>query len=145
MLFFLVLRNCGTIYQWNAEIRQLSIQSVFKNFKRKLNCNLKTVSKYYNIGRANPARYHCRLRNECSNLNQHLCQNHIALNPLCPCDQAAETVEHYLFSCSKFNTQRLVLSNELAMLNIEFVVGNINIFIYGHDTFDYELNKKIFN
>ncbi len=56
---------------------------------------------------------HARLRNNCSNLNSDLCNNHIRDDPYCDCAEIVEDAEHYFFMCPKFQHQRTVLLQSL--------------------------------
>ena len=127
----------------NLTVETRNARSV-TTFRRKLYPNLERMPKHYYYGKSNPARYHCRLRNKCSNLNQHLFQNHIVLNPLCSCGAGVEDVEHFFFACSKYRAQRIILTTELQKIDVDFIVENLNILLFGEESLNYELNKKIF-
>ena len=53
--------------------------------------------------------YHCRIRNNCSNLNEDLFNNHLKLTAACDCGFESEDAEHYLFFCNRFTKQRTSL------------------------------------
>ncbi len=56
---------------------------------------------------------HARMRNNCSNLNSDLCNNHLRDDPYCDCVEVVEDAEHYLFQCPKFQRQRIILLQSL--------------------------------
>ncbi len=56
---------------------------------------------------------HARLRNNCSNLNSDLCNNHLRDNPYCDCAEVVEDAEHFLFQCPKFHQERTLLLQSL--------------------------------
>ena len=71
----------STTQLWNNLPMSTKNSLTLNTFKSKLNNNLQSVPKIYYCGTVSQSRFHCRLRNECSNLNKHFFLNHIALNP----------------------------------------------------------------
>ena len=54
----------------------------------------------------------------------------------CLCKTGKETVEHFLFRCPFYNTQRLILAQAVVPLliphNLAYLQNNVNLFLYGH-------------
>ena len=63
---------------------------------------LREIPNIYSIGNRNILVLHARLRNNCSNLNEDLYQNHLRLDPMCQCGNEIENAEHYFFKCSRY-------------------------------------------
>ena len=58
-----------------------------------------------------------RIRMQCSELNQHLYQNHVADSPSCPCG-VAETPEHFVFDCPIYTVAREDFTSKLLQLHL---------------------------
>ena len=58
------------------------------------------IPNIYFMGNRNISVLHARLRNNCSNLNDDLYQNHLRLDPTCECGNEIENAEHYSFKGS---------------------------------------------
>ena len=107
-------------------------------FKSKLNTT-PPVPPTYCLGPRFANIHHCRLRNNCSALNEHLYSNHVLDSPLCACLEESEDTEHFLFRCSRFRDQRVTLDNDLLRYNI-----NADILLHGNNELPFDDNKCIF-
>ena len=86
---------------------------------------------------------HAQLRMQCSKLNSHLFQLHVSDTSQCPCGQDIEDSAHYLLKCTLYDHERVHMFQ--SMPNI-VDINNIDIetLLYGHDGYDFETNKVIF-
>ena len=101
----------SSLSMWNSldiSIRHSPSLSIFKR-------NLKDIFKQpavpflYLVGVRRFSVYHARLRNNCSNLNSDLFNNHVGDSPLCTHCNVIEDAEHFFFRCTLFIDQRLNL------------------------------------
>ena len=67
------------------------------------------VPKYFVSGQRTSSVYHCRTRNNCSNLNEDLFNNHLKSTAACKCGFESEDAEHYFLFCNRFTQQRTSL------------------------------------
>ena len=88
-----------------------------------------------------------RLRDKCSNLNEHKFRPGFndTINPMCACGTKIDTTEHFLLRCPFYSTLRLELFENLEKIDPNFlnlnVKDQVNILLYG-----YQINKpKSFN
>ena len=73
-----------------------------------------------------------RLRSGCTDLNDHLYKTKLEPSPLCKfCKTETESVEHYIFHCTKYDNHRKVLFDELAKLNIDQTKTNLQLLLTG--------------
>ena len=77
----------STIRAWNDLPNDTKNASSVASFKHRLNRNLKTPPKYYNVGSRKGQILQARLRLECSSLNSDLYQKHIVPSPSCQCGE----------------------------------------------------------
>jgi hypothetical protein len=128
---YLVLLVCGM----NSTKTFPSVET----FKKKLNSNLKKVPEYFHIGNRKENIALCQIRNEASNLNLHLYDQHLTdrINcPTCPC----ETPAHFFMHCPEYNNQRQTLKNTFTKLNINF---NLQTILNGCETLNYHQNEEL--
>ncbi|CEJ62705.1 Putative Reverse transcriptase [Penicillium brasilianum] len=66
-----------------------------------------------------------QLRTGMARLNSYLCRINVADSDQCACGQARETVEHFLFRCRKWTTQRIALlqTSQTHRGNLSFFLG----------------------
>ena len=88
-----------------------------------------------------------RLRDKCSNLNEHKFRPGFndTINPMCACGTKIDTTEHFLLRCPFYSTLRLEFFENLEKIDPNFlnlnVKDQVNILLYG-----YQINKpKSFN
>lgn len=67
------------------------------------------VPKFFLIGERSQSIYHARIRNNCSNLNFDLFNNHLKDNPNCLCGEGVEDAKHFFFKCNCYLNERLRL------------------------------------
>ena len=94
---------------------------------------------YFPFGNRCLSVLHARIRNNCSNLNNDLYINHLRDNPLCNWCNGIQDGEHYLFYCNNYRNERRVFF-EIAR---DFQSLDINVLLYGYDTFDKTLNSSL--
>ena len=99
----LLQKSCipSSICLWNnleQEIRNSTSISSFKSKVSKMTMTKPTkIPNIYCIGNRNISVLHARLRNNCSNLNEDLYQNHLRLDPMCEYGNEIENAENYFF------------------------------------------------
>ncbi len=81
--------------------------------------------KLYNAFKRIEANILVQLRTGMARLNGYLYQIGVAEMAICPCEQAVETVKHFLFRCSKWTQQRTQLyqTTETKRGNLSFYLG----------------------
>ena len=84
--------------------------------------------------------YHTRIRNNCSNLNSDLFNNHLRATPNCECGTNIEDAEHFLFRCQKFSLQR----RKFFINTREFHPLSTEKLLFGIQTLDDSQNKRLF-
>ncbi len=83
---------------------------------------------------------HSRIRNNCSNLNSDLCNNHLRDDPYCQCSETVEDAEHYLLQCPLYDAYRVTLFQSLR----QFQPLRTCILLQGIHQQEDELNSTIF-
>ena len=77
------------------------------------------------LGKRFESVHHAHIRNKCSNLNNGLYSNHLALSAFCDCSKDIEDAEHFFFNCNRFYAQRLVLfraTRKFHPLGVQFIL-----------------------
>ena len=78
-----------------------------------------------------------RLRDKCSNLNEHKFRPGFndTINPMCACGTKIDTTEHFLLRCPFYSTLRLEFFENLEKIDPNFlnlnVKDQVNILLYG--------------
>ena len=116
-------------------------------------CNLYLCLKVKSFSRLTSPRYlniissnrqlsvlHTRIRNNCSDLQLELFNNHVSDNAFCSCGHCIESAEHYFFRCSHYTLHRHTLFNSLR----PFPSSQCKLTTFGCTEYDYETNCKIF-
>ena len=101
---------------WNSldiNIRNSNTISHFKSNLKRVFFASEKIPQYFFTGNRKSSIIHARLRNNCSDLNSDLFQNHLTTSPVCSCGMEIENASHYFFKCSKYHIQRLLLFNAL--------------------------------
>lgn len=124
----------SSVAAWNSLDLQFRNCGSYASFCYKLKnefCSTIKVPRYFLNGPRKFSVLHCRLRNNCSNLNNDLFHNHLKDNPLCDCLEEAEDAEHYIFKCQRYNTYRVALFHRTRTfhpLSIQLILnGNSNM------------------
>ena len=98
------------------------------------------IPKYYIQGNRWLSIHHARLRNQCSNLNKDLFDNHLKLSSACDCGSDVEDAEYYFFKCSIFTGQHTALFRSTR----QFHPLNINMLLYGSERLSDDQNVNLF-
>ena len=107
--------------------------------------NIKSMFNIYDpIG----LRYIFQLRLRLSPLRSHKWRHNFIDNKsnICICTQGIENIDHFLFSCPLFITQRTSLIttvNEIVQKNNLNVINRPYFYLYGHQSLNDSENKKI--
>lgn len=143
----------STVLDWNLLPEQCknspTLQS-FKNYLDRLHPKPSFPS-WYTIGHRYSNIQLARLRNNCSNLNEHLYQNHIIESPYCTFHpNTIEDTYHYFFQCNKFIDQRTKMLNDIHRdlqinlpQNSNIPEINTKLLLFGHSNLTPDLNSFI--
>ena len=86
---------------------------------------------------------HARIRQNCSNLNNDLFNNHLLDNPLYSWSDGTEEGEHYFFPGNKYRNERHQFF-EIPSAR-DFQPLTINKVLFGNETLDCQLNIELFS
>ena len=109
-------QNCffiSTTDLWNDLDPQLKNATSLYSFKQTLKKQVLQPPKYYTHGDRTSNILLCQLRNGKSQLNSDLHRDHLLESANCSQCMVPETSKHFLFNCSKYNTQKAALMNWL--------------------------------
>ena len=112
-----------TTRQWNRLTRDTQ-QLSHIHFKKEICQQLGAPAppKYYCMGSKIGNIFHSRLRMKMSHLNSHLFIIKKVNSPECTCGYDNENIEHFLFYCPKYATERNDLINDMSqILGIDFM------------------------
>ena len=117
---------------WNNLDQETQNMTSLSAFKRKLNIGLIKPPGHYSAGPRKLNIIYCQLRNEVSNLNDHLYRSHLSESPRCACGGDIENNSHYFYDCPLYVRQRDKLFHDLReldqILNLEIMLcGSINL------------------
>ena len=98
---------------WNDVDPQLKTATSLYSFKQTLKKQVSQPPKYYTHTDRTSNILLCQLRNGKSQLNSYLHRDQILESANCSQCMVLETSKHFLFNCSKYNTQRVALMNWL--------------------------------
>ena len=84
---------------------------------------------------------HCRIRNNCSNLNGDLFLNHLRTNAVCEWDSEIDDSEHYFFKCNEFMEQRI----HFLEATRKFHLLNLQPLLNGSDDLSTADNEELFS
>lgn len=128
MKFFTYLYPKDTISKFKISLKQL--------------CNLcEDNPQYFYTGVRNVSNLHAHLKNNCSNSDSDLLNNHLANTRLCAWENEVEHVEHYFFHWTTYRLQRTALLTALR----SFHPLNCELLLYGKPSLNNENNTFIFN
>ena len=69
------------------------------------------------------------------------------LSDKCFCNHGIEDTNHFLFSCSFFTIQRATLRDSVVKIlqkyNLNNLINNLRLYLYGHRTINFADNRKI--
>ena len=83
---------------------------------------------------------HTRIRNNCSNLNSDLFDNHLQESASCDCGCENENAEHYLFICNRFSDLRIQMFHSLR----RYHPLSVNKLLFGDSLLSDKDNEIIF-
>ena len=83
---------------------------------------------------------HARLRNNCSNLNNDLCIDHLRERHFCRLCNVKEDAKHYFFTSNRYRNERLILIEAFR----DFQPLNIKLLLLGNDTLNNTNNITLF-
>ena len=130
----------STIREWNSLPLSLRQAPTLTCFKRKLNDNISLPPQYYFSGSRQSQILHCRLRTNCSSLNQHLHKKNIVDSPRCLCG-SVESTYHYFFKCNMYTNIRVTLFNSIRPLCSD--ITN-HLLLHGKQTLSLDNNVLLF-
>ena len=130
----------ATIVEWNLLQLNVRNSATINIFKHLISPVRQTVPNYYHVGSRQSQILHCRLRTQCSSLNQHLHRKNIIDSNLCSCG-LVESSHHYFFFCRKYTVIR-----ETLLLNIRQLCPNItlDLLLHGNSNVSDTINSTIF-
>ena len=98
----------SSVDYWNKvplSVRGADSLSAFKQLLTRSIFRSPEVPNYFVSGQRISSVYHCRIRNNCSNLNKDLFNNHLKPTAACECGFESEDAKHYFFFCNRFTQQ----------------------------------------
>ena len=128
---------------WNSLPSDIKDVGSLSQFKNALHSNLfisKTIPSYFYSGDRRHSVLHARLRNNCSNLNSDLFNNHLRPQESCECGSESEDAEHYLLQCQLYLNARLILFRKTH----SFHPLNVNLLLSGSTELSDDDNIQIF-
>ena len=139
-----------TIKSWNNIGGEFTMTNSIAIFKKSINELIRPKPKtVYNIHDPIGLKYIFQLRVGLSPLKFHK-KNHNFLDTpddICDCGVSSENVSHFLFYCPMHALPRLELrntvSNILRLNNLIHLIGNTELYLYGHDFLDAAENKTV--
>ena len=90
----------SSVDYWNKlplSVRSADSLSAFKQLLKRSIIRSPEIPNYFVSGQGISSVYHCRIRNNCSNLNDDLFNNHLKPTAACDCGFESEDAEHYFF------------------------------------------------
>jgi hypothetical protein len=124
---------------WNTLDTSVRNSPTLSAFKSKLQSITFTSNPLYYYGRRDANIFLARLRMNCSSLNWHLFNNHVAEHSRCACGAPVEDPNHYFFECPHFFRHRQVL-----LLAIEHLcTPTVDVFFHGCPTCSAGSNTEI--
>ena len=134
----------SSITLWNSLELNLRTSNSFNIFKDQMRHRIspaKQVPSYYYYGNRYLSVLHARIRNNCSNLNIDLFNNHLSQSPYCNSCNVIEDAEHFFFRCNLFTRQRLILFQSTRI----FHPLSIEVILHGVSDFSTDENITIFS
>ena len=129
----------SSVREWNNLSLDVRNSDSIIIFKRKLNSDIKYISRYFYAGKRSAQVLHTRLHTKCSSLNDDLFQKRINDSPLCCCGNV-ENTDHLFLRCQFYNAQRAELIHEISQL---FQV-TLQILLFGNTLLSLHTNTLVF-
>ena len=95
----------SSIREWNNLSLNVRNSDSVIIFERKLNSDIKAITRHFYAGNRRAQVLHTRLRTKCSSLNYDLFQKRITDSPLCLCGNVKNT-DLYFMRCQLYRKQR---------------------------------------
>jgi hypothetical protein len=102
----------SSVRLWNLQPDNIRLSPSIQALKYSLKSNISSKPFYYYTGSRLGQILHCRLRMQCSSLNQHLYRKNIVDSPNGICG-STESTTHYLFHCLRYTAQRQMYINSI--------------------------------
>ena len=134
----------SSVDAWNklpAEVRNLP---TLVSFKREILSRFyvtPNIPSYFLRGPRRLSVLHCRIRNNCSDLNADLYDNHLVISASCACGNSLENAEHFFFQCPRFINQR----HQLFQATRQFHPLNCDLLMFGNSNLNIQENNYIFD
>ena len=128
----------SSLSQWNSldsDTRSSNCTSHFKSNLKWLRPAITEVPSFFLTGDRYLSVLHARIRNKCSNLN-----NHLSPTPLCNRCQETEDAEHFLFICPNFTEHRITMFHSTRSFHPLYA----NKLPYGNPNLTNDENTRIF-
>ena len=129
----------SVIRDWNSLPSHVTTARSLGVFKSKLSSSKLSIPKYFYIGKRKAQILHCRLRLNCSALNQHLFQKNIVNSALCQCGDV-ESTDHFFIRCPLYDDLRPKLRRSLP----QNVPLSTKILLSGDTSLSFDENCKLF-
>ena len=129
----------SAVRTWNTLPEDTRKSSSIASLKRHLNTNVTLPPRHFYEGKRLGQILHCRLRTNCSALNQHLFSKSIVQCSLCACGLVEDT-GHFLLYCPLYLNHR---DDMLRSIN-HLCQPSLNILLYGDPNLNDNDNKQIF-
>ena len=104
------LASLPSVSSWNRvsnDMREADTYLSVRNaVKKDILCGTHGPS-YFMKGQRRLSVLHARIRNNCSDLNRDLYQNHLTNDPSCSCGNDNENALHYFFECENYTYARI--------------------------------------
>lgn len=138
-------RSCipSGVTLWNSLDTSLKQLDSFASFRRSLKSKCFSPSKvpdYFVKGNRKWSIIHARIRNNCSDLQFDLFQNHLSLNSSCSCGNNIENALHFFFECENYRIARIHLFRETR----EFHPLSLEYILYGKPSLSNNSNFLLF-
>ena len=140
----------NAIKTWNNFIAVFSNVQSIETFKKQMLSLIRPEKKsIFNIHDPIGLRYLFYLRVGLSPLRSHKNRHGFLDTPSgdCLCDNGIEDTNHFLFFCSLYSTQRVILTASvraiLVKYNLGTLVNNSKTYLYGHSKLNYADNKSV--
>ena len=132
----------SSIKIWNNLDIDTRNSQTLSEFKYKLKQNFKPpeVPSFFLFGDRFLQVHHARIRNNCSNLNSDLHNNHLRDNSSCQCGSPLENADHYFFKCPLYSNQRRILFTNTRIYH----PLSAKKLLFGIERLTDEQNKRLF-
>ena len=134
----------SSVDYWNKlplSVRSADSLSAFKQLLKRSIFRSPEIPNYFVSGQRISSVYHCRIRNNCSNLNDDLFNNHLKPTAACDCGFESEDAENYFFFCNRFTQQRTSLFQAIR----KFQPVRIRLLLYGSPDLSDDDNVELFS